>query len=64
MQREAAILAALGGRPQGAAALVDAIYAGLAAHLHKAAQRNVSAHLLKLRGEGLAAERDGGWVRG
>jgi glyoxylase-like metal-dependent hydrolase (beta-lactamase superfamily II) len=64
MQREAAILAALDDRPQGPPALVDAIYAGLAPHLHKAAQRNVLAHLQKLRGDGLAAERDGGWVRG
>lgn len=64
LQREAAILAALDSRPQGPAALVEAIYAGLAAHLHKAAQRNVVAHLLKLGGEGLAVERDGGWVRG
>lgn len=64
MQREASILAALDDRPQDAAALVDAIYTGLLAPLHKAAQRNVSAHLLKLRQDGLAVERDGGWVRG
>lgn len=64
VQREGAILAALGDRPKEPAALVDAIYTGLATHLHRAAQRNVFAHLLKLRGEGLAVERGGGWVRG
>ncbi len=64
VQREAAVLAALGDGPQTPAALVDAIYAGLAAHLHPAAQRNVLAHLLKLRDEGRAVERQGGWVRG
>jgi glyoxylase-like metal-dependent hydrolase (beta-lactamase superfamily II) len=64
MQREAAILASLDDRPKTPSALVDAIYAGLAAHLHKAAQRNVSAHLLKLRTDRLVVERDDGWVRG
>lgn len=62
-QREAAILEALRSTPLLVPALVDAVYTGLAAHLHKAAQRNVTAHLLKLEGEGRAKPLGEAWVR-
>jgi glyoxylase-like metal-dependent hydrolase (beta-lactamase superfamily II) len=62
-QREAAIFAALEEAPAKVPALVEAIYAGLAPHLHKAAQRNVVAHLLKLQGEGRVVPDGDRWTR-
>jgi glyoxylase-like metal-dependent hydrolase (beta-lactamase superfamily II) len=62
-QREAAILQALDASGRDVPALVDAIYTGLAPHLHRAAQRNVTAHLLKLQSEGRAALTDDVWIR-
>ena len=59
--RESAILGRLSDRPVAVAELATALYPGLEARLRAAAERNVLAHLLKLQGEGLAAERDGGW---
>ncbi len=59
--REAAILAALSRGPATPDALVQTMYAGLAAHLVPAARRNVLAHLLKLAGEGRAVEEGGVW---
>ena len=62
-QREAAILGQLGDVPLAVPFLADTIYAGLAPHLHKAAQRNLVAHLLKLQGEGRVLPAGDGWVR-
>ena len=61
--RETALLAALGPQPQGTRALTDVLYAGVEERLRRAAERNVLAHLLKLRGEGRVREMDEGWVR-
>jgi glyoxylase-like metal-dependent hydrolase (beta-lactamase superfamily II) len=61
-KRENAIVAQLSAQPRDTPELVDLIYTGLAPHLHKAAQRNVTAHLLKLAGEGRAGMSAGGWI--
>jgi glyoxylase-like metal-dependent hydrolase (beta-lactamase superfamily II) len=57
-EREAAILAHLPGTVDQ---IVRAVYASVAPRLRPAAARNVLAHLLKLRGEGRAEERNGEW---
>ena len=62
--REAALLAALGPRPQDTRALTEALYPAVDERLRRAAERNVLAHLLKLRGEGRAREAGEGWVAG
>lgn len=61
LQREAAILRALGGAPRSAAELVQALYATVHPRLHTAAERNVVAHLGKLAKEGGVVEEDGRW---
>jgi glyoxylase-like metal-dependent hydrolase (beta-lactamase superfamily II) len=58
--REAAILAAL-DEPKTIGAVTATVYAGLAARLLPAAERNVLAHLQKLRAERRAVEADGVW---
>lgn len=63
-KRERLILDALDIAAQTSAALVRRIYIGLDPSLHRAAERNVVAHLHKLAGEGRAMESAGGWVRG
>ncbi len=60
--REAAVLAALGPEPQNLGAVVDRTYATLDPSLRRAAERNVLAHLQKLRTEARAAEHGDGWV--
>jgi glyoxylase-like metal-dependent hydrolase (beta-lactamase superfamily II) len=60
--REAAVLAALGPAPLGTRALTDALYSQVDERLRRAAERNVLAHLLKLRGEGRAQEGPDGWI--
>lgn len=60
--REAALLATLGPAPQGTRALTDVLYAGVDERLRRAAERNVLAHLLKLRAEGRVREVGEGWV--
>lgn len=60
--REAEIVRGLRGAPASVSALVTRIYPALAPNLHRAAERNVLAHLAKLAAEGRAAERDGGWI--
>ncbi len=60
--REDAIVAALGTAPQTTRALTDLLYSQVDERLRRAAERNVLAHLLKLRDESRAAERPQGWV--
>lgn len=60
--REAALLAALGPAPQGTRALTEALYPDVDERLRRAAERNVLAHLLKLRAEGRAREGPDGWI--
>ncbi len=60
--REAAVLAALGPQPLGTRALTDALYSQVDERLRRAAERNVLAHLLKLRNEGRAKDGPDGWV--
>lgn len=52
LQREAQILAALQRGPQSVAQLVAGIYFDIAPSLHRAAGRNVLAHLIDLQGRG------------
>ena len=60
--REAALLQALGPAPQGTRALTDVLYSQVDERLRRAAERNVLAHLLKLRAEGRARDVGEGWV--
>lgn len=60
-QREAAIAAALAGGPRGTLELVDALYSQITPNLRPAAERNVIAHLHKLRDEGRAVEDGAVW---
>lgn len=62
LAREAALLAALGPRPLGTRALTDALYSQVDERLRRAAERNVLAHLLKLRVEGRAQDGPDGWI--
>ena len=62
MAREAAVLAALGTAPRSTVALMDELYSQVDERLRRAAERNVLAHLLKLRAEGRAADGPEGWV--
>lgn len=52
-EREAQIIAALGGGPAAPPALVEKIYEGLDPRLRAAASRNVLAHLIDLAGRGI-----------
>ena len=61
LQREAAILAALGQGSQTSAALVATLYAQVNPTLHRAAERNVIAHLHKLQGEGHVSQEGVTW---
>lgn len=60
--REAAILAALGTAPLSTRALTDRLYSQVDERLRRAAERNVLAHLLKLRDEGRVSSGPEGWV--
>ena len=62
MSREAAIVAALGPTPMTTRALTDLLYSQIDELLRRAAERNVIAHLLKLRDEGRAQDRTEGWI--
>ena len=64
LSREATIAARLGSVPITAAALTQALYAGVSPILWPAAERTVLAHLLKLRNEGRAQAEPEGWVAG
>ncbi|GAC1339860.1 MAG: MBL fold metallo-hydrolase [Acetobacteraceae bacterium] len=59
--REAAILGALAASPLTVRDLAALLYPNVDLALRRAAERNVTAHLLKLRSEGRAAETDAGW---
>lgn len=61
LQRETAILAALAQGPQASAALVATLYAQVNPALHKAAERNVIAHLDKLAREGRVSREGTAW---
>ena len=63
LQREAAILAALGPAPRTARAVTAELYAAVDPRLLRAAERNVIAHLDKLRAEGRARDVPEGWMR-
>ena len=60
--REDAIVAALGAVPLTTKALTDLLYSQVDERLRRAAERNVLAHLLKLRDEKRAADNGEGWV--
>lgn len=62
--RENALLAVLGRGPADTGALTAALYPGLDARLQRAAERNVLAHLLKLKAEGRAVEKREVWRAG
>ncbi len=62
LAREAAIVALLQGGRQTPAAIVAALYFALDPRLRAAAEASVLAHLLKLRAEGAATERNGVWM--
>lgn len=59
--RESAIATALSGGPKTTMGLVETLYTTIAPHLRPAAQRNVIAHLEKLRDEGRAIEDGEVW---
>jgi len=61
LRREAAVLALVRSGPQTVVAIVAALYVPLDPRLRGAAEASVLAHLLKLRAEGLAEEREGVW---
>ena len=62
MAREDAIRETLGTMPQSARQITDRLYSQVDERLRRAAERNVMAHLLKLRDEGRATEGPDGWV--
>ena len=62
LQREAAILAALGPHPRTSRAITAELYADVDPRLLRAAERNVIAHLDKLRGEGRVQDAPKGWT--
>lgn len=61
--RERAIMDALAAEPWTATALTERLYADVPPALRRAAERNVTAHLLKLQEEGRVREISGSWVR-
>lgn len=62
LAREQAILSGLGPEPASVGAIVDRTYRGLHPSLRRAAERNVLAHLHKLRDEARVMETDAGWL--
>ncbi|MEP7302329.1 MAG: MBL fold metallo-hydrolase [Caldimonas sp.] len=61
--REAKVLAALRTlAPATTSALLERVYADVPARLHPMAMRSLTAHLLKLRDDGVAAEHEGEWA--
>ena len=62
LKREAKVVAALEAlAPAPAERLLGAVYADVPTHLHAMAMRSLTAHLLKLRDDGVAAENAGEW---
>ncbi|WP_332685509.1 MBL fold metallo-hydrolase [Bosea sp. (in: a-proteobacteria)] len=64
LKREEAIAAALREGPHGPRDLVDRLYSQTHPWLRQAAERNVTAHLLKLQSEGRAERQGERWVPG
>jgi glyoxylase-like metal-dependent hydrolase (beta-lactamase superfamily II)/8-oxo-dGTP pyrophosphatase MutT (NUDIX family) len=63
LRRESKVVDALGELgPASAETLLAAVYADVPSHLHGVAMRSLTAHLLKLRDEGRAAESAGEWA--
>jgi glyoxylase-like metal-dependent hydrolase (beta-lactamase superfamily II)/8-oxo-dGTP pyrophosphatase MutT (NUDIX family) len=63
LKREAKVVAVLGELgPAPVERLLGAVYADVPQHLHAVAMRSLTAHLLKLRDDGKAAETDGEWA--
>jgi glyoxylase-like metal-dependent hydrolase (beta-lactamase superfamily II) len=62
VKREEAILLALEAGPQGTWDLVDRFYSKTDPWLRRAAERNVTAHLLKLKAEGRVKQKGGLWL--
>jgi glyoxylase-like metal-dependent hydrolase (beta-lactamase superfamily II)/8-oxo-dGTP pyrophosphatase MutT (NUDIX family) len=63
LRRESKVVDALGELgPASAETLLAAVYADVPPHLHAVAMRSLTAHLLKLRDEGRAAESAGEWA--
>ena len=62
VMREQAIARTLTTAPQVVSAITALLYAGVSPALRRAAERNVTAHLLKLRDEHRAHEGPGGWT--
>ena len=61
--REAKVLDALRAlAPATSATLLERVYADVPPKLHPMALRSLTAHLLKLRDDGLAAEGGGVWT--
>jgi glyoxylase-like metal-dependent hydrolase (beta-lactamase superfamily II) len=60
-QREAAILAALQGQPRTSEAIAAELYSAVHPRLRAAAERNVVAHLQKLRNEGRVRQNESLW---
>ncbi|MEO7055394.1 MAG: MBL fold metallo-hydrolase [Caldimonas sp.] len=62
LKREAKVVAALQAHgPATTPALLPHVYDDVPPHLHPMAVRSLTAHLLKLRSDGRARERDGTW---
>jgi len=61
LAREAAIASALAEGPKATGAITAALYAKIDPALHRAAERNVLAHLLKLQAEGRAVNDGEVW---
>ncbi len=62
LKREAKVVAALAELgPASAERLLEAVYADVPRQLHAIAMRSLTAHLLKLRDDGAAAESAGDW---
>ena len=63
LRRESKVVDALGELgPASAETLLATVYADVPPHLHGVAMRSLTAHLLKLRDEGRAAESAGEWA--
>ncbi len=63
LAREAAIEALLTQTPRTAREVTQVLYAGVDPRLHRAAERNVMAHLAKLAAEFRVAAVETGWIR-
>ncbi len=63
LDREAAIEALLTRTPRTGRELTEVLYAAVDSRLHRAAERNVMSHLLKLEQESRAALTETGWIR-